>query len=193
MRKQNFLAHKEISEKETDSITDSETSSQEPNSFKCNLCDQTFRTSNGLKIHKGKSHKDSGLAPTEKLRDIPETPLPKVVSPEKGAGREEQCVCCGELMSPHHHCREEAPLNTNPCPLCHEAEVCHCGDCEECTELISEVGFNTHIMNVHEPPDVKKHYGVDWIHKHKHLISRNYAASAQDRYHCHKWDTFMVL
>ena len=58
MRKQNFLAQKEISEKETDSITDSETSSQEQNSFKCNLCDQTFRTSNGLKIRKGKSHKD---------------------------------------------------------------------------------------------------------------------------------------
>ena len=116
MRKQNFLAQKEISEKETDSITDSETSSQEQNSFKCNLCDQTFRTSNSLKIHKGEAHKDSGLALTEKLRDIPETPLPKVVSPEKGAGREEQCVCCGELMSPHHQCREET-LNF-PCDLC---------------------------------------------------------------------------
>ena len=86
---------------------------------------------------------------------------------------------------------EESDLYTNSCPLCHEAEVCHCGDCEECTELISEVGFNTHIMNIHDPSDVKEYYGVDWIHKHKHLISRT--ASVQDRYHIHKWNTFMVL
>ena len=26
---------------------------------------------------------------------------------------------------------EESELYRNPCPLCHEAEVCHCGDCEE--------------------------------------------------------------
>ena len=86
---------------------------------------------------------------------------------------------------------EESELYRNPCPLCHEAEVCHCGDCEECTELISEVGFNTHIMNCHDPSDVKEYYGVDWIHNHKHLISRT--ASVQDRYHIHKWNTFMVL
>ena len=86
---------------------------------------------------------------------------------------------------------EESELYRNPCPLCHEAEVCHCGDCEECTELISEVGFNTHIMSCHDPSDVKDYYGVDWIHNHKHLISRT--ASVQDRYHIHKWNTFMVL
>ena len=86
---------------------------------------------------------------------------------------------------------DDSELYTNPCPLCHPAEVCHCGNCEECSELISEIGFNTHIMNVHDPPEVKKHYGVDWIHKHKHLISRT--ASVQDRYHIHKWDTLMVL
>ena len=55
------------------------------------------------------------------------------------------------------------------------------------------LGFKTHIMNRHEPPDVKKHFGIDWIKAHKHLISRNYADSAQDRYHSKKWDDFMVL
>ena len=41
--------------------------------------------------------------------------------------------------------------------------------------------------------DVKKHFGIDWIKAHKHLLSRNYADSAQDRYHSKKWDDFMVL
>ena len=86
---------------------------------------------------------------------------------------------------------EESEFYTNPCPLCHPAEVCHCGDCEECNELISELGFNTHIMNFHDPSEVKEHYGVDWIHKHKHLITRT--ESVQDRYHLHKWNTLMVL
>ena len=81
----------------------------------------------------------------------------------------------------------------NPCPLCPEGELCICGKCDECDYILSETGFNSHIMNGHEPPDVKKHFGVKWIHEHKHLISRNYADSAQDRYHSKKWDNFMVL
>ena len=108
-RKQNCLAHKEISVKETDFITNLETPSQEEINFKCNLCDRTFQTINGLKMHKGKARKDSGSAPAEKLKDNTETPLPKLLSPKKGTFREEQCLCCGELMSPHHQCRHETP------------------------------------------------------------------------------------
>ena len=81
----------------------------------------------------------------------------------------------------------------NPCPLCPEGELCICGKCDECDYILSETGFNSHIMNGHEPPDVKKHFSVKWIHEHKHLITRNYADSAQDRYHSKKWDNFMVL
>ena len=49
--------------------------SQKMNSFKCNLCDQSFRTSNGVNIHKGKAYKESGLSPNEKLYDNPDEPL----------------------------------------------------------------------------------------------------------------------
>ena len=48
----------------------------------------------------------------------------------------------------------------NPCPLCPEGELCICGKCDECDYILSETGFNSHIMNGHEPPDVKKHFGV---------------------------------
>lgn len=88
---------------------------------------------------------------------------------------------------------DDGELNMKPCPLCPEGELCTCGNCEECSYILTEIGLNDHIMNGHEPPDVKQHFGVDWIHQHKHLISRNYADSAQDRYHSKKWDSFMVL
>ena len=88
---------------------------------------------------------------------------------------------------------DDSDLNIKPCTLCPEGELCTCGKCEECSYILTEIGLNDHIMNGHEPPDVKQHFGVDWIHQHKHLISRNYADSAQDRYHSKKWDSFIVL
>jgi hypothetical protein len=81
----------------------------------------------------------------------------------------------------------------NPCPLCPAGDFCICGTCDECIYILSEKGFNIHIMNDHEPPDVKKHFGMEWIKAHKNHISRNYADSAQDRYHSKKWDSFVVL
>ena len=52
----------------------------------------------------------------QELQDHLETPLPKLLSPEKGASREKQLVCCEELMSPHQQCRKEIP--NLPCNLC---------------------------------------------------------------------------
>ena len=59
-RKYNFHAQKNISEKEKNSTTDSETHCQ-ANSFKCNFCDHTFQTSNGLRNTKGKPTRIQGL------------------------------------------------------------------------------------------------------------------------------------
>ena len=88
---------------------------------------------------------------------------------------------------------EDIVSEEKPCPLCPEVtDFCICGTCDECSYIRTELGFKTHIMNGHEPPDVKKHFGIEWIKAHKHLISRNYADSAQDRYNSKKWDTFMV-
>ena len=33
--------------------------------------------------------------------------------------------------------------------------------CDECRDILSEVGFNTHITNNHDPSIIKKYYGVD--------------------------------
>ena len=41
----------------------------EKGSYQCDQCDAAFKTSNGLKIHVGKSHKES-LSSPEKLREI---------------------------------------------------------------------------------------------------------------------------
>ena len=37
--------------------------------FKCDICGNIFKSDNGLKIHKGKSHKTSELPQLEKTRD----------------------------------------------------------------------------------------------------------------------------
>ena len=40
------------------------------NTFKCNQCENSFKSENGLKIHIGRAHKVSDRAP-EQLRDLP--------------------------------------------------------------------------------------------------------------------------
>ena len=46
-------------------------------------------------------------------------------------------------------------------------------------------------MNDHEPQDVVKHFGTDWVNDNwRKGISRN-LEHAQDRYHLQKWERFM--
>ena len=40
------------------------------------------------------------------------------VSSVKVTPREEQCVCCGEVMSPHHQCKEDTSTQNFPCLEC---------------------------------------------------------------------------
>ena len=68
------------------------------NQHKCSICERTFATKNGLNIHKGKAHDQQALR-TSSLKEPPLEP-----SPIKDTPREEQCVCCGYQMSPHHQC-----------------------------------------------------------------------------------------
>ena len=88
---------------------------------------------------------------------------------------------------------EDIVAEEKPCPPCPEGDFWICGTCDECSYLRFEIGSKPHNMNGHEPPNIKRHFGIDWIKAHKHLISRNYANSAQDRYHSKKWDVFTVL
>ena len=129
-RKEEFLRKKSSPPEEP-----LENQTSEPNSeteygkvHECDHCEKTFDSENGLKIHKGKTHK-------EVLRfQNPETP-PLQVSPEKETPREEQCDCCGEIMSPSHQCEhedeEEEPvathLNCKYCGKISETEENHAG------------------------------------------------------------------
>ena len=104
-RTEEFLKRKS-SEQETETIIDLESSSQEVSRFKCNLCEKYFNTEAGLKIHKGKAHKRSDTTPIDQLRETSEASYLKG-TPAKEAPREEQCVCCGGVMSPDHQRAEE--------------------------------------------------------------------------------------
>ena len=56
---------------------------EENDSFKCDHCDNVFHSENGLKIHKGKTHKSSNLPQPERIRDSAEAAKPLEVSPLK--------------------------------------------------------------------------------------------------------------
>ena len=58
--------------------------------------------------------------------------------------------------------------------------------------MLTEDGFNTHIMKDHEPPDVCTLQAL-WKGMGKELnVGRNFNY-AQDRYHSKKWDDIMVI
>ena len=77
---------------------------QQGDGFNCDLCDSTFKSENGLKIHRGKTHKEHPSP--EKVREPPPQP-PLSVSPPRSQERVEACHNCGMDMSPAHQCQEE--------------------------------------------------------------------------------------
>jgi len=98
-RREDFLKRKseaKSSEQTTEKESENEVNSEKQH--KCSICDRTFTTKNGLSIHKGKAHE------TENLRTSSSKEPSLKASPPKEAPREEQCVCCGDLMSPQHQC-----------------------------------------------------------------------------------------
>ena len=90
----------------------------------CNICERTFESEAGLKIHKGKTHNK------ELLRSSAPQRSPLKVSTEKETPREEQCVCCGGVMSPSHQC-----------------EIFNCHGCEK--KFNTEEELNDHEDNTH--------------------------------------------
>ena len=113
-RKEIFLKKKSDSER-TEEQQLEETPKVVKSLSKCDQCERTFNTESGLKIHVGKAHKDP--PPIEQLRDTTEVSSLKG-TPEKEAPREEQCVCCGEVMSPLHQCIEEQNTPNFACLKC---------------------------------------------------------------------------
>ena len=76
---------------EAATATGLETIQKQCNAFQCDHCDSTFKTENGLKIHKGRSHKEASSP--EKIRK-PSSQSSLIVSPIREQSRVEPCHNC---------------------------------------------------------------------------------------------------
>ena len=125
-RREEFFKKKSLSEAAT--ATGMETIQKHCNAFQCDQCDSTFKTENGLWIHKGKSHKEAS-SPEQMRKSLPQPSL--VVSPIRDQGRVEACHNCDKDMSPTHLCKDDnkstskkavpvylpPPLKCDQCPM----------------------------------------------------------------------------
>ena len=123
-RKEDFLKKKSTSESApVTGLESNQNTSVQGQVFQCDKCDFQSKSENGLKIHKGKSHKK--VPSPEKLRK-PSTQPSLTVSPTRNENRVEPCHNCDMDMSPSHLCRDdedsEAPI------VC----GCGCGAPERC-------------------------------------------------------------
>ena len=90
-RKEEFLKRKSgVSSEQAEIVV--EKTPEHLKTFKCDQCEMSFNTKNGLKIHKGKSHKCSLIPPSDKLFCSTEKVLEKEVSHAKECTREEEPV-----------------------------------------------------------------------------------------------------
>ena len=101
-RRQEFLAKKSTSESSV--LTGMESNQKQCEAFQCDQCNSSFKTVNGLKILKGKSHKEA-FSP-EKLRKSFSQPS-LTVSPMRDQSRVESCHNCDMEMSPTHLCKDD--------------------------------------------------------------------------------------
>ena len=100
-----FLIKKSTSEStSTTGLEPNQKSKKQGKGFQCDQCDLDFKTENGLKIHKGKSHKEVS-SPEKKRRSSSKSSL--ILSPIRDQSRVEPCHNCGLEMSPAHQCQND--------------------------------------------------------------------------------------
>ena len=112
-RREEFAKKKQNSSVRTTTEDDTATS----NTLTCDQCDAAFKTRNGLKIHKGKSHKEA-TKPPEKLREASSPGSPLSLSPIKDSSRIVPCKFCEEDFE----CEEE--LENHKVAGCAKQFVC---------------------------------------------------------------------
>ena len=104
-RRKEFLIKKSTSEStSTTGLEPNQKSKKQGKGFQCDQCDLDFKTENGLKIHKGKSHKEVS-SPEKKRRSSSKSSL--ILSPIRDQSRVEPCHNCGLEMSPAHQCQND--------------------------------------------------------------------------------------
>ena len=88
---------KPTSESSATGLEFNQDSKKQGKGFQCDQCDFDFKTENGLKIHKGKSHKE--VSSPEKMRK-PSTEPSLIVTPIMDQSRVEPCHNCSKDISP---------------------------------------------------------------------------------------------
>ena len=148
-RREEFV--KKIQNSSVRTTTEDDTATSD--TLTCDQCDAAFKTRNGLKIHKGKSHKET-TKPPEKMREA-SSPGPALsVSPSRESSRIVPCHNCGEEMTSTHLCDSvEAGDVGRACtcdcefPICcncqHEQE-CSCSDDDPNSGWCSCEGYAVH-------------------------------------------------
>lgn len=127
-RKEIFLKKKAES-KESDEQHYEEVPKSVDVSYQCDQCENKFGTENGLKIHIGKTHKNSSLPPIEKLLQSLEKDKPKQVSPSKDIREEEKDELSGEEDFRCKGCEREFSseddLTEHEMSECYKCHICH--------------------------------------------------------------------
>ena len=110
-RRKEFLIKKSTSESTSATgLEPNQKTKKQGKGFQCDQCDFDFKTENGLKIHKGKSHKEVS-SPEKKRRPSSQSSL--ILSPIRDQSRVEPCHNCGLEMSPTHQCQHDQDFTLN--------------------------------------------------------------------------------
>ena len=117
-RKEEFLAKKSASSSVVTGLESYQKPKKQNGDFQCDQCDANFKTTNGLKIHKGKSHKE--VSPKETLRESSSQPSLSL-SPLKDQSRMEFCHNCDKEMFLTHLCQDDHALTLD------DVKICECG------------------------------------------------------------------
>ena len=149
-RKEEFLAKKSASSSVVTGLESYQKPKKQNGDFQCDQCDANFKTTNGLKIHKGKSHKE--VSPKETLRESSSQPSLSL-SPLKDQSRMEFCHNCEKEMSPTHLCQDDLDDDQNqekddvkacecgcgfdfdPCPAPHHKHLGCAKSCKSCSNV----------------------------------------------------------
>ena len=157
-RREEFLAKKSTSSSVVTGLESYQKPLKQNEDFQCDQCDANFTTVKGLKIHKGKSHKEDSRP--EKVRNPTSQPA-LVCSPIKDATRVEPCHNCGMDMSLSHQCPSDQHSTvlgvrscncTNPhCCGCHHVDACECRQYLKLTAFCDCTDMSTDVQCNHQP------------------------------------------
>ena len=131
-RRKEFLLKKSTSETASESGLESyQKTTEQLRNFQCDQCDLHFKTEKGLKIHKGKSHKEAS-SPEKVRTSMSQSSL--TVSPLRDLQtRMEPCHNCGMAMSPTHSCQNDQDSeDEDEVPEVLTLCGCGCGASERC-------------------------------------------------------------